>query len=174
VLLRIFNLVFRALVCGLLFSDAFANGLPYGGLPYVERFIFGRLSTVGWLLQWSLGQWIQWIGRISMVWSQCGRAARPWIFQRFEKVFFLNHTFYKYIFFLSFLILIILYCAIVYKGGLALNSILLNKHTRYGKFMFGGHLDFVRHFVFLLQLIFFCTYLFYKSFYIMIWTLNWD
>jgi hypothetical protein len=84
-----------------------------------------------WLLQWSLSQWI---GTIVMVWSQCGRAAKPYSgFQRFEKVFFFNHTFYKYIFlsFRSFLILIIvestevlIYCAIVYKGGLALNSIL--------------------------------------------------
>jgi hypothetical protein len=67
VLLRIFNLVFRALVCSLLFSDAFANG----GLLC---FIFGRTSTSGGLLQWLLSQWI---GRIGIVWSQCGWAARP-------------------------------------------------------------------------------------------------
>jgi hypothetical protein len=40
VLLRIFNLVFRALVCSLIFSDAFANG----GLLC---FIFSRPSTGG-------------------------------------------------------------------------------------------------------------------------------
>jgi hypothetical protein len=51
---------------------------------------------------------------------------------------FLNHTFYKYFFFLSFLILsivesteVLINCTIVYKGGLALNSILLNKQHTY-------------------------------------------
>jgi hypothetical protein len=51
---------------------------------------------------------------------------------------FLNHTFYKFFFFFSFLILsivesteVLIYCTIVYKGGLALNSILLNKQHTY-------------------------------------------
>jgi hypothetical protein len=41
VLQRIFNLVFRALVCGLLFSDTFANG----GLLYVSSLV-GLLRAV--------------------------------------------------------------------------------------------------------------------------------
>jgi hypothetical protein len=97
------------------------------------------LNYARWLLDnlWSLGQWI---GRIGMVWSQCRRAARPWIFQRFEKVFFCFFWTEHFIniFFFSFLILsivesteVLIYCTIVHKGGLALNSILLNKRHTY-------------------------------------------
>jgi hypothetical protein len=78
VLLRISNLIFRALVCSVSISDLFENGR-------LLCFIFGQTSTSGWLLQWSLSQWV---ARIGMVWSQCGLAANLWIFQRFEQVVF--------------------------------------------------------------------------------------